>query len=452
MENNNTQNGSPLEPVVGFLKRVDALKVAESLLDVFSKYADGIEQFDELAKYYMDIKRYNKAIDLCENTLALANPQQAYAVRQNLAKLYNNVNFPEKALQALKLNEKLNPKDLDTKLEQMFALFLLNRKEESEALLRTIMNDPNVNEKQLQTCKFNMGTYDLYAGKFMDGLKGFLVEGKKLGIWKDKQAVNLPFWNGEIDGSEIVIIGQGGIGDEVINVRFVNNLKKLGMKPIWLTNFKGLKQVFDRNGYRTITSFNDIPKTCKYQTYAMTLPIFLNLNETQVWDGPYLTADEDYIAKHDDTIDKTHGITVGLKWSGNPEYDHDLHRAIKANDLISVIPEKFDIYSIQKDNFDEIVGNLRVFNLASQLVTFEDTLAIMEHLDIIVTSCTSVAHLAGALGKRTIVLVPITAYYVWASTHDTSSIWYGDNVTVLRQSVTRSWKEPLDQLKKILKI
>lgn len=446
---------SPLVPIIEFLRGVDELKIAESLLDVFAKYSNNIEQFDEIAKHFMDIKRYRKAISQCEKALGIANPQQAYSVRINLAKLYNNINYPEKSLNLLLINERLNPKDLDVKLEKMFSLFLLNRKDESKELLLKIMNDPEATEKQVQTCKFNMGTYDLYDGKFKEGLKGFLVEGKKLGIWKDKVSLNLPVWNGEIEeNAEIVIIGQGGIGDEVINVRFMKNLQDLGMKPVWLTNFKGLDTVFNRNGFKTITNYQDIPKTCKYQTYAMTLPIFLNLDENEVWTGPYLKPDPMYVAKHIMLLDHCN-FTIGLKWSGNPEYDQDLHRAMTLSELFLAIPklDNLKLYSIQKDNYDEIQSfeNVGIIsNLAGELRTFEDTLGIMENLDLIITSCTSIAHLAGAMGKKVIVIVPITAYYTWSSRDDTTSGWYGENLTVLRQTITRSWKEPLVQLTEIL--
>lgn len=444
---------SPLVPIIEFLRNVDELKAAETLLDALAKHSNNIEQLDEIAKHYMDIKRYHKAIKQCETALGIANPQQAYSVRVNLAKLYNNINYPEKALNVLALNEKLNPADLDVKLEKMFSLFLLNQKAESKALLLTIMNDPTATEKQVQTCKFNMGTYDLYDGKFKDGLKGFLVEGKKLGIWKDRSVINLPAWDGELDGAEIVIVGQGGIGDEVINVRFMKNLQDLGMKPTWLTNFPGLKPVFNRNGFPTITSVRDIPKTTKYQTYAMTLPVLLDLDENAVWIGPYLKPNPMFVAKHIMLLDHS-TYTIGIKWSGNPEYDQDLHRAMKVEDLIQALTDdRFRLFSLQKENFDEVLPFVytdQVTNLADRLETFEDTLGVMNNLDLIVTSCTSLAHLAGAMGKQVIVIVPITAYYTWSSRDDTTSNWYGENVTVLRQTVTRSWKEPLSQLTELL--
>jgi hypothetical protein len=66
-------------------------------------------------------------------------------------------------------------------------------------------------------------------------------------------------------------------------------------------------------------------------------------------------------------------------------------------------------------------------------------------LDLVITSCTSVAHAAAAMGKETIVITPISAYYVWCHTMEQSP-WYGEHVKLLRQEKPRSWKEPLNKL------
>jgi ADP-heptose:LPS heptosyltransferase len=71
------------------------------------------------------------------------------------------------------------------------------------------------------------------------------------------------------------------------------------------------------------------------------------------------------------------------------------------------------------------------------------------NLDLIITSCTSIAHFAAAMGKRTIVIVPISCYYTWCNPTKKSP-WYGDNLTVLYQEKPRSWKEPLLELETIL--
>jgi len=74
---------------------------------------------------------------------------------------------------------------------------------------------------------------------------------------------------------------------------------------------------------------------------------------------------------------------------------------------------------------------------------------MIHDMDIVITSCTSIGHASAAMGKRTIIITPISAYYTWC--HSTAqSPWYGDNLTILRQEKPRSWDEPLVQLKKVL--
>jgi hypothetical protein len=72
-------------------------------------------------------------------------------------------------------------------------------------------------------------------------------------------------------------------------------------------------------------------------------------------------------------------------------------------------------------------------------------------MDCIVSSCTSIVHAAGAMGKRTFVMVPIAEYYIWTtSKRDGTSPWYGDNFYVSRQTKVRSWKEPLEEVSKLV--
>ena len=99
---------------------------------------------------------------------------------------------------------------------------------------------------------------------------------------------------------------------------------------------------------------------------------------------------------------------------------------------------------------EQLPQNPRVKDLSSELTTFEDLLGIMTNLDLIITSCTSVAHAAAALGKRTIILVPIMEYYTWVEGKQTSS-WYGDHLRLIRQVTPEIWKEAYTELREVLK-
>ena len=138
--------------------------------------------------------------------------------------------------------------------------------------------------------------------------------------------------------------------------------------------------------------------------------------------------------------------SIGIRWQGNPMYDHDLHRSFPLQQVLDVF-EGMDVnlYSLQRDHgLEEMTDD--IVDLSSKLLTWEDTLGAMSNMDLVITSCTSIAHASAACGFKTVVMVPISAYYVWSHSTEQSP-WYGDNVTLMRQQRPRVWDEPVKQLK-----
>lgn len=442
----------PLDSIISFLKQTDELTTAKLLLDTFAKYSTSSAQYDKIASLYCDIKDYNSSVKYAEKALTLSDNNEAmYACRSNLAKMHNHLNNPDKSLFYLNINANISKFDYDILLEKVFSLFLLNRKSESEAILRDILAEyetanSDITDDIISRVEFNLGTYDLYAGKFKKGLEGFLLRGKEIGIWKN---VILPepfiFWNSKyITNIDLVILAEGGIGDEIINIRFMNNLKALNINPIWLTNHKDLVEVFNRNDYKTISNLNQLDRSKTYHyTHAMSLPIFLDLDEDQVFTKPYLVNSNNINLN-------TKNLKIGLKWSGNPLYEQDLHRSVDLDQIINKI-NNTDIlyYSLQRDEGREDANKYEFINQTLNLDTWEDTLNSIASLDIIITSCTSIAHASAAMGKTTFVLVPITGYYIWCSP---SLPWYGANTFVFRQTEHKNWDDPLNQILNQIKL
>jgi len=79
------------------------------------------------------------------------------------------------------------------------------------------------------------------------------------------------------------------------------------------------------------------------------------------------------------------------------------------------------------------------------LLSWEDTAACIENLDLVITSCTSVAHLAAAMGKPTWVIVPLLPYHIWAY-GDEHSPWYKTTTRVFRQTKFGDWTEPFEKI------
>jgi tetratricopeptide (TPR) repeat protein len=448
-----------LDPLINFLKEKDELIAARELLAVMGRYATQLEEYDTLGRLFHDVKDYQSALYWAERALMVtADPQVQYSCRANIAKLHNHMNNPDKALTYLNLNEQLTPDSPEVKLEKVFSLFLLNRKTEAEEILRQMADESYLYSEDINNrVSFNLGTYDLYKGKLLEGLRGFVLVGKELDITK-KRTMPFPQWEGQPvgPGQKVIIMAEAGIGDEIINFRFCKKMKELGIDPIWLTAGRSdLATIFTKNGsraYSNIGALLDREGDDVMWCYSMALPIYLNTKIEELWDGPYLQPDPTFVQKHSGLFNKDK-LKVGIRWNGNPFYDHDLHRGIPLDRLVASLKNpNIQLYSVQRDsNANEVLDYPEVIDLQHELKTYEDTLAILSQLDVLVTSCTSVAHAAAAMGVRVWVIVPISAYYTWCLTSDQTTPWYGDNIRVLRQVNNKNWEQPLHELDGLVK-
>jgi tetratricopeptide (TPR) repeat protein len=434
------------------LRDLGERNAAISLLEALGRHATAYEQFDMLAMSYFKIKRFNESVHWAEQTLASSiTNEQKYTSRLNLANAYAHAFYPEKALQEISVLESIAKNDIDVMSKKAYCLFLVGKLNEAEMLLKKILNDPRTDKKTKEQVEFNLGTYELYKDNFQEGLRKFLSFGRKMNLWS---VPSLPFekWTGKpIPNHKLVIRSEAGIGDEIINVRFMSHLKKQGIDAYWFTDRKDLKEIFNENNYQTIDNLHDIKPDNKlvYWCCSMDLPVLLNLEYNDLWNGPYLKS-----SNLPTPVKKTNKLKIGIRWQGNPDYENDLHRSIPLDEMWEVLKNiDADLYSLQRDSgADEVYKIPQIIPLHEKhLNTFGETLSIINDLDIIVTSCTSIAHAAAALGKKTFVFTPMSSYYVWCfSDKQQRSPWYGDNVKLLRQKRPRYWDEPLAELKTFL--
>lgn len=435
-----------LHQIIDFLKQTDQLSTATHLLQAFENYSPLLEQKDLLGKLYNDIKNYQKSITITEQALALsATPHQLYSCRANLAKLYNHTNDPEKALIYINANLRLNPNDYEALMEKIFSLYLKADFEASKKLTIELLNDPETPENIKERCKFNYGSYLLDEDRFQEGLKSFVETGHgKLQIWKTFEFPGTT-WEGDIVvGKNIAIIGEGGIGDEIINIRFMEHIKQLGMNPIFITNKDELVHFFNRNNFKAVKNMLDVPEDSEF-CLAMFLPILLKLNPEQLWYGSYLTPNQMYVEKWekyfiDNNLTKP---KIAIRYGGNPYYEQNLHRSIPLEELNSVLyfnRSDVQFISIQRENNEELIHYPNIHHVHTE--TVEDLLAVLSLMQTTITSCTSVAHFAAAAGFDVHVCPPVAAYYVWLGTNPA---WYGKNCYIHRQM---KWKN-FDHLKNI---
>lgn len=450
-------SNDPLAFVIDYLEKANEDSLASDVLEVFARRATNLESINLLSKLFLDIRNIPRAEEFGLKVLELSKrPEEMYNARANLAKMYNAVNEPAKSLFYSKLNTAVDPSDSDTQLESVFSLYLLGRKKEAEVILRDLKaREHELPEHNRDVVNFNLGTYDMEAGHFLKGLAGFLLNIKKLDLWFGTSELPYTFWDGGVyPGRTLIMFMEGGgIGDEFITIRFMDNLKALGFDPVYYTTRKDLYDIFNRCGYRTVTSLEGMPADALW-TYAAQTPLWLEMGPEQ------MTRADHYLYPAPEFQDKwawmkdSKKLKIGVRWQGNAKNERDLHRKVPMDDIMVMLRDLYkdqdvEYYSLQiGDGEEEVVKYPELIDISNQVTSYNDTLALLENLDYVVTSCTSVLHAAAIVGTKTLGLIPISAYFTWLHpVPDNRSIYYGDNLRIFKQVTYKSWAEPIAEMR-----
>jgi len=167
---------------------------------------------------------------------------------------------------------------------------------------------------------------------------------------------------------------------------------------------------------------------------------------------PYVRPYEERLVKWRDRLPRPGGVRIGICWAGNSAHQNDRNRSMPLERLVPVfsIPG-LDIVSLQKDVTAADAEALRahgVVQLGQEFGDFADTAAVIAMLDLVIAVDTSVAHLAGAMGKAVALLVPFSPDYRWLLQR-ADSPWY-PTMRLFRQSKLRDWTDPVERLRQEL--
>jgi hypothetical protein len=419
-------------------------KDAKAVLDLVRPYATTIGQLDGIGKLYSECRDWSTTYEIALYLFNVVTTDESRNnARHSMIRALINLNKPEAALELIKDQ----PPSSETTMNEAMALFMCDRKRESRGLLERLLHT-ETDPETINKIRFNLAIYKFTNGQFREGMRDFVNYGRKIATWKKSPLPADKEWDGKIVQGimELIIVAEGGIGDEIINVRFMRTLKELGVDAIWYTDREDLADVFSRNGFPCITDLSLIKRLDAKWCYSMALPAVLGVYEHELWYGPYLKA-QGSNKPLPGLYDDKQRPNVGFKLSGNPDYEQDLHRSLPRKRLIHDL-------DIQRGTFydfglEDEESKPWVTPLREHLKTWDDTLNYLDKMAIVVTSCTSIAHAASAMGKKTVVLVPIMNYYVWAKPGEHSP-WYSDNTTIIRQTEPGNWDKPLKELQKYL--
>jgi tetratricopeptide (TPR) repeat protein len=260
-----------------------------------------------------------------------------------------------------------------------------------------------------------------------------------------------PRWRGEtIAGKTILIYAEQGMGDAIQHVRYIPRVLALGAKVV-LSVHPPLIPLFASLQDVAVVGLDQVPLPAfDWHCPLLGLPeIFAIRLDTVPADVPYLAADPDKV-KHWKRRIAGKGLKVGIIWAGNPTQRGDRWRSPR----LAAMAPLFDVpgvtfVALQKGaGREDLAQNPlppSVVDLGDDIADFADTAAIMEGLDLVITSCTAPLHLAGALGVPTWAVIPFSPHFLWLLGRSDSP-WY-PSLTLYRQDCPGSdWTAPVERM------
>ncbi len=195
------------------------------------------------------------------------------------------------------------------------------------------------------------------------------------------------------------------------------------------------------------------PPRCDFQLPLMSLPgAFGTQPDSIPANVPYILPDPDRVTKWRKRLADLDGYRVGIGWQGNPKYRGDRQRSIALEHFAAVgAMPGVRLVSLQKGEGARQVERLeRPFPLAqfddldSTGGAFMDTAGILANLDLVITSDTALAHLAGGMGVETWIALPFAADWRWLRNREDSP-WY-PTVRLFRQERRGDWKAVFERI------
>jgi tetratricopeptide (TPR) repeat protein len=264
-----------------------------------------------------------------------------------------------------------------------------------------------------------------------------------------------PRWQGEpLAGRTILLHSEQGIGDTLQFVRYAPLLAESGANVI-LSVQAPLKNFLARMpGIRAVVTANDPQPHFDFHCPLLSLPLVLGTTiQTIPANVPYLVVPQESAQAFEKHLDFAHGPKIGLVCSGNPRHRNDHNRSIPLAGFIPIAAAlKNPVFMLQKDFKPADAAALKecaaFVDLSPELHDFASTAAVISQLDLVISVDTSVAHLAGALGKPVWVLLPFAPDWRWLLDRSDSP-WY-PTMTLLRQRQPGDWQPVLEDVRRRL--
>lgn len=381
---------------------------------------------------------------------AFAIEPAADTIRNNLANILADTGDATEALALRRglLAEK--PDDPNLKAMVGKVLRTLRRHDEGIKLLKEAQAaHPDYVEIVIQ-----LALTQLAGGHYAEGFKNFERR------WETDELtprnMTEPKWDGgSLEGKSIMVLPEQGFGDCLAMTRFLPALRAYNPARVMLAVERPLHRLFEGlAGVDWIGSSLDDGDSFDVWTNIMDLPTLHFQDTAQVPAPPALNVPQASRDRADQILAPyARTLNIGVVWTGSLTYRGNAVRSFEHTEYhrLMDVPgvQLFSLYKGPKlEAFHADGTGHFILDTGATESDFGDTAAMMQKLDLVVTSDTATAHLAGTLGVPVWTLLHWDAFWMWQLEND-SSPWY-PSMRLFRQEVPRDWSHPFEKIRQAI--
>ncbi len=313
---------------------------------------------------------------------------------------------------------------------------------------RAIAIDPGYADAQ-----YNRSLALLFRGDFENGWQAYEWR------WKSAQRLSMgatrqferPPWLGEepLAGKRLFLYPEAGLDNTLQFCRYASLAAKSGATVLLEVQTPLLGLLANLEGVSQLIAPGSVLPPFDYHCSLMSLPLAFKTTLDSVPPCPRsLHGADANIARWRDILGEPRGPRVGLVWSGYPDDGIDHRRSIRLADLVAHLPREFQYFRLQTQvpEADRAVlaASPSIVSFEDESLDFSNIAALCECMDVVISVDASIAHLSGALGVKTWVLLPFVADWRWMRDRDDCP-WY-PTMKLYRQGVAGDWNEVLGRV------
>ena len=278
---------------------------------------------------------------------------------------------------------------------------------------------------------YNRGWYLLRQGEIQDGY-ALMDRGRIAGVFGNSPPdVPTPQWDGKAKGTVLLNL-EGGLGDQIHQIRYAKDIAARGCKVVVACSGYLVPLFADVEGVVAVVQHNAAFGIYhNYWVAGMSAVVPLGFELPDISGKPYLNKPD---------IERGSKKRIGLRWQGGTQFEHEHHKKFPYELMFEAVKGvDAEFVSLQRDEGVEAKPD---WVSEVSLDSWGDTQKAVSSCDLVISACTSVSHLAGAMGVDTWVVTPVLPYFLYAQ--DGENTPYYDSMKLFRQKEFGKWEAPFE--------